>query len=285
MQTRIPFLHRIRSEPYSFKAISQRAGASSVHLYCVLVLTLAVGVKTHAGPFSAFEKNVEALNESVLMTGSMLVQSFGVSPATLSVSGSFQDSSWSASLSGTYASMLVNLSFGGLFDLSLDQGSFTSTGTIGTSSWNGSGAWSFADVDARTVAMLWDSEATLTSALATTKKPDKHIKPGLFWTRIRFDKYDLLEDFGKYQSTADGIPFGPEREQYSSIMDYGDPPNMFIVTVRLPGDFIVLQETANFDKGTVSGTLTVPEPHTLLLMIVGLCGLGLPKIRVAVTDR
>jgi len=250
----------------------------------LLILAVAIlswGNTVSAVPFSPSEKNVEALNESLLMTTSMLTQTYGVAPTTLSYSGSFLDTSWNAGLSGNYAGMSLNLSFNGTFDIGLDQGSFISTGTLGTASWDGVGTWSFTDVDAQSIDMSWDSEATITPLIGSIFKPDKHFTVPKRWARSSVGDVWHIADYGKYRSTIFGIPFGPEKQEISDWIIPKDGPQNATVTVSLPEDFIILRETANFDNGTVSGTLTVPEPPTYLLMLLGFFGLARRRVRLA----
>lgn len=255
----------------------------SPRVCCVLAVAVSFGAsKAIAGPLSAFEKNVEALNQSVLMAGSMLVQSFGPSPALLSFSGSFLDSSWNASMGGLYADMPVDLLFSGLFNTALDQGSFTSSGTVGASTWTGAGTWNFTDPAPLTVAMQGDSDAAIT-AFGLTLLPDKH------YTKIITEKmvgnYLVRTDTGQWQTTQNGIPVGvPEVVEDSISQIPKDGPQIATATVSLSNDRILLQETANFDNGSVTGTLSVPEPSTLLLLMAGLWGVLVLKLRQPCTS-
>ena len=120
-------------------------------------------------------------------------------------------------MSGVYAGASLNLSFAGTFNIGLDQGSFTSAGTLGTSSWNGGGAWSFTDVDANSILMLWDSEATITlgtPAPFVCPEPDTHFSlPGKQWGKSADGT--KVSDFGTYRNTCFGAIFGLEKQEIS----------------------------------------------------------------------
>jgi PEP-CTERM motif len=250
------------------------------------------GATVNATPFTAFEKNVEAMNEAVLMTTSMLVQEFGATPATFTFSGTFGDSGWDiTSMSGSYAGLPLELSFSGTFDQDLDQGDFTSKGTFGTASLEGSGKWNFMDVDAQSINMFWNSEMTILPLIGSLLTLDKHFTQPKLWVKTMVGDNFIITDYGKYESTLFGIPIPfTEKEEISEWVIPKDGPQLATITVDLPDDSTILTGSANFDTGTVGGTITVvPEPSTLFLFGSGLAGITAfvrkKKLRAKNTER
>ena len=98
--------------------------------------------------FTDQQKNAEILKEAAITDYSLLGNLFGFSLGNpLSITqGKFTPSGWSFALTGMYLGMPVALDFSGSFDEAQNTGSFTTGGTVGNTSMNGSGAWSWIDV-------------------------------------------------------------------------------------------------------------------------------------------
>lgn len=204
--------------------------------------------------FTAEEMSAEALFEGILMDSSKLLQEFGPADASLAFSGTFSGSAWTATLSGDYAGQPVAISYSGIVDAT-GSGSFTSTGTYGDGTWEGSGTWSFQQVDAANLDMLWDSQAII-RWLGRIFRPDKHFTVPKRWARSRLPDGSIhVVDSGSYRSTIFGIPFGRVKQQ---ISDWIYPPGgggIATVAVSLPDDAISLTAYADVGAGTVGGSV------------------------------
>ena len=214
-----------------------------------------VGVVKDPG-FTVEEMAAEALFEGVLMDSSKLLQEFGPADAALAFSGTFSGSSWTATLSGTYAGQPVSISYSGTVDAT-GSGSFTSTGTYGDGTWEGSGTWRFQQVDAANLDMFWDSEAII-RWLERIFRPDKHFTVPKRWARSRLpDGSTHVVDSGSYRSTFWGIPFGGVKRQ---ISDWIYPPgggDIATVSVNLSDEAISLTAYADVKAGTVGGSVNL----------------------------
>lgn len=207
--------------------------------------------------FTPEEMSAEALFEGVLMDSSKLLQEFGPADASLSFSGTFSGSSWTATLSGTYAGQPVSITYSATADPGTGSGSFTSTGTYGDGTWEGSGTWSFQQIDAANLDMLWDSEAII-RWLERIFRPDKHFTVPKRWARSRLPDGSIhVVDSGSYRSTFFGIPFGGVKRQ---ISDWIYPPGgggIATVSVNLSDEAISLTAYADVTAGTVAGSVSL----------------------------
>lgn len=211
--------------------------------------------------FTPAEESVEAFYEGVLMTGSKLLQEFGPADAVLSFSGTFSAAGWDGTLTGEYAGQPVNLAFSGTYDGATAQGSFTSSGSYGDGTWEGSGTWSYQREDPMTNNMLWDSEAII-QWLGRLFRPDKHFTTPKRWARsVLPDGSVHVVDNGTYVSTFFGIPFGRPKQQ---ISDWIYPPGsggggIATVTVSLQDEAITLTGYADFGTGGVGGKVNLSQ--------------------------
>src|SRR5947199_189362 len=83
----------------------------------------------------------------------------------------------------------------------------------GSGTWDGSGDWSYAVVDANTLDLTWNSQAII-NWLKKLFKPDKHFTQPKRWARsILPDGSTHVVDSGSYQTTYFGIPFGRVKPQ------------------------------------------------------------------------
>lgn len=241
-------------------------------LTLLLVLALSAGfaaaetskdIGTEPAPvdpgFTAEEMSAEALFEGILMDSSKLLQEFGPADASLSFSGTFSGSSWTATLSGSYAGQPVSITYSATADPATGSGSFTSTGTYGDGTWEGSGTWSFQQIDAANVDMFWDSEAII-RWLERIFRPDKHFTTPKRWARSRLPDGSIhIVDSGSYRSTYFGIPFGGTKRQ---ISDWIYPPGgagggIATVSVDLSDEAISLSGYADLGTGTVGGSVNL----------------------------
>jgi len=240
----------------------------------VLLLLLATTTwNANAIPFTTEEKNAESMHEVLLSTSSMLQLALGSSKSTLNYSGNFSDSSWTAGLSGTYGANAVDLSFSGTFDQVLDEGSFSSTGTVGDAAWNGSGSWSFSDVDPQSVNMVFDAEVLYSPLLNPFIILDWHTVQEKLWARTEDANNIYTTDFGTYQLTLFGIPIGPK---YNEISDWVEPKNgdgTVIVSMDLIDEMIYLDGQIDFNLGEIEGQIHIPEPSVISLILLGVLGL------------
>jgi hypothetical protein len=213
--------------------------------------------------FSPEEKAAETLYEGALMDASMLVETFGPASGNLSLSGSFSGSSWQSTLSGDYAGQPVSITANGTIDPATGKGTFTSTGSYGSGTWDGSGDWSYAVVDANTLDLTWNSQAII-DWLKKLFKPDKHFTQPKRWARsILPDGSTHVVDSGTYKTTYFGIPFGRSKPQ---ISDWIYPPGgggIATVAVQLTEDGIALASTVDVKGGTVSGSLSF-DPNVVV---------------------
>jgi hypothetical protein len=239
------------------------------------ILALALVLRADAldaASFTLQEMNFGILNNSLGMTTSMLLQTFGSSPAVLNYFGTFSDVNWTAALVGNYAGLDVDLVMNGTFNDASQQGSYLSTGTVGPATWQGTGTWSFAPPSASSVEVNWDAETTILIPGADPFKPDR--KGNGPWTRQRLDGSTDIQDFGTYSWSFFGLPV-PFFEFLMLESDWvvpNNPPGSAFASVILPRDDIALNGVADFGvvEGTTTGTVAViPEPSTLLLLSIG----------------
>ena len=240
--------------------------------FSVLLLWLAAMTKPCTGAvLTPSEKSLEAVLEAAILSQSMLAQAFELSgDQTLSFNASFSASSWSLSMDGIFSNMPTALGFTGSSDPMGDVGAYSSTGSVGGSSWNSSGSWTFTDVDPDNTLMDWDSEATLTSDLLP-RIFDKHVVGKRF-----FVAGGAIMDVGSVRTTVFRIPLGPLRPEVSRIVIPFPPPLPpffpFFSSITISDDSTLTGE-GTLDSvtgiGAVSGTTTtVPEPP--LQFVVGL---------------
>lgn len=230
-------------------------------LYLVLSLSFvgaAWAQDDDAGTFTAGEKSAEALHEAVLMSASKLVQEFGPAEAVLAFSGTFSDGGWSATLNGEYAGEPVDITFSATYDDGTGEGSFTSAGTYGGGTWEGTGSWRYEAVDAVTLDLYWDSAAIIRWP-PRFLKPDKHFTQPKKWARSRLPDGSIhVVDSGTYRSTYFGISFGRAKQQISDWVYPGDIA-VATVTVQLPEDGVALTAYVDMDKGATGGKLNLSK--------------------------
>jgi hypothetical protein len=234
-----------------------------------LLAALVFGqARTSFAEFTFPEKNLEALDEGVILTVDDIVQGFGAKAATLSFTGSFTSMGWNATLTGNYGGNAVNITYSGTLSAAGDTGSFTSSGTVGPGTWAGTGNWAFNPPAGNPTNMTWDSSSTYTVG-ANPLIWDKHfLPPGKLWSKSTLPSGDThIVDSGTYIWTLFGVPIPlPQRQEISDWIIPAGNPGGATVTVSLPTDSIRLTSTADFTAGTTSGTVTVPEPSAFVLM-------------------
>jgi len=160
-------------------------------------------------------------------------------------------------MSGGYAGQPVSLSFSGAFDPGADRGSFTVSGSIGTSSLSGSGSWSYTTIDPQTIDMIWDSAANMVTSIGQIFRPDKHFIVPKRWARSADGPNWHIADSGTYRSTIAGIPFGPNLREISDEIIPMNSPRNGTVTVSLPDDGINLSGYVSLDSGNAGGQINV----------------------------
>jgi hypothetical protein len=215
-------------------------------------------------------ENLHAATEAAATTNAMLIDAFGqIVSQRITFNGTFDTSGWTLTIGGSYAGMALDLSFTGVFDDATGSGAFTSTGTIGSSSWDGTGTWGFTEVDPETVDFRLDQDVSI-SALAF--RPD--IRGTWVWRYVDTPTAVLSSNVGVVQKTRNGRPWGrPRLERSGDRIPKMPPRTGGSITVGID-DGSDLTATFDFDAGTISGNVhTIPEPATMAL--VGLCALGL----------
>jgi len=233
--------------------------AVAVLLALALAFATSAFAQDETSDFRAEDKSVEALYEALLMSASQLIQEFGPADAELSFGGTVDGNGWSASLSGTYAGEPFDISLTGKCDAGADSGSFTSTGTYGESTWDGTGSWKYTAVDKSTLDMTWDSEASIWDPRRWLK-PDKHFVTPKRWARsVLPDGSIHTVDSGSYRSTYFGIPFGRIKPQISDMIERPNPggPIVVAVAIELPEDGVHLTSTADLTSGKVTGKMSL----------------------------
>lgn len=160
-----------------------------------------------------------------------------------------------------------------MWELLTNQGSLSTIGTVGSSSWSGSGSWSFVDLAPDTDGFLFDYIVTVIPGVGI---------PLIFDREIVDPKRELTTDDGTTRHTVSQgryfwTFFGVRIKEVDERNDLIGPSNRGMpatVVVSLPQDQIVLTGTADFLTGVSSGAITVvPEPSTWLMFATGLLGL------------
>jgi hypothetical protein len=171
----------------------------------------------------------------------------------------------------------VNITFTGTSPAGADTGSFTSTGTVGTGTWNGSGNWSFTPTGGANPANMTFDSASTYAAAGTSFIWDKHfLPPGKLWAKSTLpDGSTHIVDSGTYVWTLFGVPLPGQKKEISDWIIPAGNPRGATVTVSLTDDRIFLTSGADFTGGTTAGTIsTVPEPTPIALLGIlgGLAG-------------
>ncbi len=213
-----------------------------------------------------------SLAEIPAMTTEMLVQSFGLSVGdTLKYTGVGTSSfPWQISLGGTYAGLPVNLIF-----TSLPGGtSFTSTGTIGSFPWTGSGSWVETMTGPTTLEADLNLAATISGLSGPKGKPDGHshivetdtgainfIAPTSHTFDITLDGTVVYTDHGTGSHAGRTLLLPPPPQVLPEAWNSSH--------LALQGSFTLGQP--NVDLFTLNGSIgVVPEPSTWSLLLTGL---------------
>jgi hypothetical protein len=220
--------------------------------------------------FPASTKNFFTLNEAAILSDSIIVELVGLPTAQqLNFSGTYSDTGWSLAVQGNYQGLPVSLSYTGIFNQTLDTGTFTSIGTIGNMPWDASGNTSFTLIQADT--LIQDADLTLgpgssIPADRVLNPPKKHTSLGVQPSGIPYT------DDGTVYPSLGGVPdFTKPMKERSSGTD-GNPnfPFSYFITLEEPNDTLFL--VAEGRNGSVNGALLsvpVPEPGTLILVGIG----------------
>ena len=249
---------------------------------CIIFLVLlATSRPAGATPLTAQQMNFGILHNSVAMTVSMIQQTFGRDSVTLDFSGSFDETSWMANLTGQYAGRDIDLLLTAVFDTASLRGTYLSNGTTGGANWQGTGAWSFGSTVGPSIDLNWSAEASIQGDGFGPFVPDR-VGNGP-WVPSPLDGTTHIIDFGFYRLSLFGrpLPFPAVKVMDSDKIVPNNPGSAF-ASVRLRNEAIEVTGTGHFAEtaGAVSGTVSVPEPSTALLCVIGLLALAVPK-RVA----
>jgi hypothetical protein len=248
--------------------------SSALRLALAVFLVLLVARSSNAAPLTPEQMDFGVLNNSLAMTASMMLDTFGPVSTTLDYSGLFSDTGWSLTVTGDYGGKAVDLKLAAVFDPSSLQGSYGSSGTIGVATWQGSGTWGFDSANAPSIELEWTAEATVLAAGFDPFAPDRRGNGP--WIPTPLDGVTSVQDFGRYRKSLFGIPI-PFTDFFRLESDKIVPNNQgsAFASVRLPSEGITIDSTANFAalQSTVAGKITVPEPSLVSLSIVGIIAL------------
>jgi hypothetical protein len=248
----------------------------------VLAVLLLATAGTRAGtvdPFSAEQQSLDALQQAAAMTTIELGEVYGTAPSTLSYSGSFSATSWSASMTGTVAGQAVDFTFSGTTTgpdgSNLSSGSYTDSGTVGGvagDAWSGGGTWSSGPdpMNSTVLDTVWNSSDTTTYAKPGSKPPEHDTEV------VKEGHGPDGTDFIQYYKTVDHMREGDlKTEESNDDEDLGNRSGLRSSTMNFINDGVHLNGLSNFDTGLTSGTITSPLPPTAvatatLLAVVGI---------------
>lgn len=222
-------------------------------------------------PLTSAEKNLEMLAETALANHAMITQAFGLSNDPLNFSGNFNESGWFLNMNGNYSNMPVDIVFTGIFDEIDDTGTYNSTGTIGISSWESSGSYTFGETVDSITTSISDSIA-IVRIIDIILSFDFHFREVVYpdntslgFYTITFKDEPILE-FQDLDYQDVKIPRQP-----------GEPEPCSLESTLTQLSFLTLNsDNGNCDAGNVSGFVvaTVPEKNSILpLLILGNFGL------------
>lgn len=256
---------------------SYMAGIPSTHpgnrliraaLFAACLLFVGSGT-SWAGLVTADQKNLNTFAEAMITSEIQISERLGFeADQILNFGGSFSDTGWLATLTGTYLGTSVNVTFIGSFDMAMNTGMFTSTGMLGSTSWTGTGAIAYTDVTPNDYSIDWVSNVFLAG-----EEFDVEVKK--VYNYKEEDDTVTYTDTGTIQKTKDGKPVGKPMKEDPSKGKFPKPSD------KGAGEYLIRVENlyaldSQFDTGTgtISGQVsTVPEPSTWLMFGTGLLGL------------
>ncbi len=260
------------------------------------VATTVIGLMTNPASALTFaQNNLQVLNEAILTTRSSLVLS-SIIPTNTSFNflGSFDESGWSGTVSDSNSSLPINLSFNAQFNTSLNVGTFSGSGTVGTYILNSSGSYSFTDLSSSITSLNFSN---LITVVPSNPAPPAPLPPPIVTRTETFGKTTVIQTLpnnGGTLVTDSGIiriflvnPPNPDKllsqtpQTSQTLIPPPPPPPRPPLRCTLDSNdgtsyssLVIFSSFPDCSGGSVNGRITsIPEPaSTLSLLALGTLG-------------